>query len=538
MTVGTAGSAPPYIPGWWVDPPPPPNPAPGLYPDPPLIQGQPDGSAVVYPMSYPAWGQGFNVPGGWDDATQINNALLQYPLVRCAPATFTLQTGIIIPASTALTGIPFRSLLTFANNVGLLTIMITNAVNAQFCSVDSLLLDGNNANQLGGAWQRGVVLANGPADGRHQGNGGMRVQNFTGTGFTQTGRGSSQFSNWQIFGCGGHGANVHEDCYYTGFDIGSSGIEGMLIQGASNQLAAVKTFFSGAALVSGRGAGVTLNTVAAPAIAEEGGNITGGLNYSLGNGWGNGFQYANISGTAIGNAGSGGTMAACYAQDNARAGVANLFGTQRLVIDCVADSNNNCGTNGGIPNGAYPGFDWAASNCQVRGSSFDRNVNTNHQAGALQVTSGSVGNQFDLEFTGTLNDGSNMPPLTAASVPVRCSFRWKAAGWSLFQPGFASTYTPDPFTAETHEITITGAITFALPALAGTNTTGYNSPAFTVPGQRLQIIGVQDGAGGHAVTFAAGYKGATAASLAANATNVWTFVFDSTNWLQVSYQAY
>jgi hypothetical protein len=538
MTVGTIGSAPPYIPGWWVDPPPPPNPAPGLYPDPPLIQGQPDGSCVVYPMSYQAWGQGFNVPGGWDDATQINNALLQYPLVRCAAAVFTLQTGLVIPDSTALTGIPFRSKLQFANNVGLLAIMITNAANAQYCSVDNLLLDGNNANQMAGAWQCGVVLQNPAADGRHQGNGGMRVQNFTGDGFVQTGRGSSQFSNWQIFGCSGFGANIHEDCYYTGWDIGACGIDGMLIQGASNQLAAVKTFFSGAALVSGRGAGVTLNTVPAPGNAWDGGNITGGLNFSLVNGWGNGFNYANISGTAIGNAGSGGTMAACYAQDNARAGVANLFGTQRLVIDCVADSNNNCGTNGGVPNGAYPGFDWAASNCVVRGSSFDRAANVNHMAGALQLTAGAVGNQFHLEFTGTLNDGSNMPPLTAASNPVRCDFQFKAQGRSFFAPVFAATYTPDPFGAEVHEITLTGNITFANPALAGTNTTGYNAPAFTVPGMRLTLIAIQDGAGGHTVTFGAAYKGASAPSVVAGVTNVWSFVYDGTNWLEMSFQNY
>jgi hypothetical protein len=86
----------PGIPVWALpDAPPPPLPPSG-WTDPPLIQGQPDGSLVVFPMSYvPSWGQGY--PGGagvWDDAQQINQALLQAYTVRLAPVDFNILSDV------------------------------------------------------------------------------------------------------------------------------------------------------------------------------------------------------------------------------------------------------------------------------------------------------------------------------------------------------------------------------------------------------------------------------------------------------------
>jgi hypothetical protein len=59
--------------------------------DPPLIQGQADGSCVVFPMSWaPGWGQGYapQAGGAWDDSIQINQALQQFTTVRLVPGGY------------------------------------------------------------------------------------------------------------------------------------------------------------------------------------------------------------------------------------------------------------------------------------------------------------------------------------------------------------------------------------------------------------------------------------------------------------------
>lgn len=417
-----------------------------------------------------------------------------------------------------------------------LTNMIANSGNANAWYISDLILDGNKANQGAGSWQSAIVLNNpsaGPfySDGRHQVRN-VIIQNFTGDGLVQIGKGGSQFTDIQIFLCDGFGLNCKQDSYYANLNIGACGIDGAIIQGASNQFHGCKFWFSGAKLVSDRSASATLLTVAAPANSWDGGGITGGLNFSLANGWGNGVTWANISGTSIANSGSGGAMAACYAQDNGRAGFANLNGTQKLTLEgVVADSNNNCGTNGGVPNGSFAGFDWASSECTIRGSSFDRAANVNHQAAALAITSGSGQNSIRLAFTGTLNDASNMPPLTAGSGISKSDLQFRAQGASFFAPAFGATYTPDPFGAEVHSMTLTGAITVNAPALSGTNTTGI----FLVPGMKIYLAFTQDGTGGRVVTLNAVFRlNGLSFTGVAGATTVICFIYDGTFWQAVS----
>jgi hypothetical protein len=93
------------MPSWAQPDKPPPPPVPEGIADPPLIQRQPDGSYVVFPMAYfPGWGAGYDVPGGWDDATQVNAALLQAGPgghVRLVPWTYQTLSSIVVAGATA-----------------------------------------------------------------------------------------------------------------------------------------------------------------------------------------------------------------------------------------------------------------------------------------------------------------------------------------------------------------------------------------------------------------------------------------------------
>jgi hypothetical protein len=467
---------------------------------------------------------------GAQDVAHINNAYADgWQFIILMPGDWYLNANILIPNDHCdLHGCGSATVIHLVANAGTLVNMIMNTVDVKYFRFSDFIIDGNAGAQVANSWNCGIVLQNPSADGRHMGWR-VRIQNIAGDGLVQTGRGSSSFGDFHIFGAGGFGLNVHEDCYFVNFDIGACGIDGILEQGSSNQFAACKSWFSGANLVSGRGDPVSLLTVNAPNNFWDGGGIAG-LQFSLVNGWGNGHRVANISGSVIANAGSGGTLD-CYYQDNARAGYCNINGSQRRVGTVVADSNNNCGNSGGVPNGNYPGIDLASSNCKIDGSSFDRAANANHQAAALGITSGANSNSIHLTFTGTLNDGSNMPPLTAASVPVKSDLSFKGEGDSFFNPVFAATYTPDPFGSTYHGMVVTGAITIANPALAGTNNTGYNAPFFTYPGMHLIIALTQDLVGGHVITLGAGYSlNGHAFTVAAANTSAIEFVFDGQLW--------
>jgi hypothetical protein len=90
---------------------------PGPVPDPPLIQGLPDGSCVVYPMSWPrGWGQGYNVPGGWDDATQLNAAHQQFACVRLVDGTYNTQTTVNVPTFNSMLGLGFNSVIAYSGS--------------------------------------------------------------------------------------------------------------------------------------------------------------------------------------------------------------------------------------------------------------------------------------------------------------------------------------------------------------------------------------------------------------------------------------
>lgn len=426
----------------------------------------------------------------------------------------------------------FDNLLTNAQLIG-------TTYDANCCQVRDMTLDGNAGAMSAGWWNSGIVFSNRTPsggyeylDGRHQASN-LLIQNFTGDGLVQAGRGESQFSDIQVWLVNGFGFNINEDSEYSNCDAGGCGLDGFLIQGGSNRLVGCKSWFSGAKLTSTRGSGASATTVAAPsgtgAPDWDGGNQASPITFSLANGYGSGFLWLSISGTSTSGNHSTNTLAGCGAQDNARNGFC-LNGSRQVLAGVEADSNSNCGvTSGTTPLASYAGFDIDCDRSVIIGISWDRGANTNHQAAAVNFISGDPGNVIDMVFYGSLNDGSNMPPLLASSTGnTQSSLRFNGMGPGSIQfPNFAASYTPDPFLGEVVSMTLTGAITVNNPALTGTNTTG----TFLIPGQKLTLILTQDGSGGHAVTLGGAFRlNGKSFSTSASATTAIPFIWDGTSW--------
>lgn len=458
-----------------------------------------------------------------------------------------IVTGLALAQRVTLQGVGLGTRLKLKTNAGTLANLITNkqdyeGVNdAQAVTVRNLRLEGNKGNQLANSWNCGIVFNNDTpsgnyewTDGRHQVSN-VIIDQFTGDGFVQADRGVVQVSNVQVFDVDGFGFNINIDSEYVNCDAGGCGLDGWLIQG-NNLLSNCKSWYSGYKLTSNRfsGAGATATTRTPPTNAWDGGNIAG-LVFSLANGYGNGFTYRNISGSSVAGNYNGGTTTGCNAQDNARAGFF-VDGGRQTLVGCEADSNNNAGTtdgtSSGTPLGTYAGFELAsnASNNTVIGLSWDRAANLARQASVLALPSstGHTGNRIELTFYGTLFSGANTPPLRSSSLVDSNRVQLRSAGGGFVAATFASSYTPDPFGSEVYAMTLTGPVTFANPALTGTNT---GTGIYLVPGMRLTLLLTQDGTGGRTVTLGANYKlNGKAFSTTASATTGLTFLYDGTNW--------
>jgi hypothetical protein len=438
-------------------------------------------------MSYGAKGD-----GSTDDTTAITNAL---------NAAGALGAGCVyFPEGTYITGKQFIPQNVRVQGAGILATTVKlkttagqfdnlfmnaqdigSTYDANCCQVFDMTLDGQSGSQSAGSpWQAGLVFSNrSPSgsfeyvDGRHQASN-LLIQNFTGDGLVQTGTGACQFSDIQVWLCNGFGINVDTDGEMSNCDVGACGLCGIIVQD-NYQLTGCKSWFSGAALTSTRGTGATATTRTAPSGAGappwDGGSITGGLTFSLANGYGNGFNFTNISGTSVGGNYSGVTGSALYAQDNARAGY--YCGGGKIVLSaCDADSNSNNGTSSGTtPLASFAGFEFPAGNAynsSVSGVSWDRAANTSHQQAAVFVGgSGNSGLEINLVIDGTLNDNSTPMPalLSGSTVPTGVNLRIGTPSGTtaaVTQPSTPSNLKSNPVTLNN----LTGKITMSNAALA------------------------------------------------------------------------
>jgi len=490
--------------------------------------------------------------GSTDDTNAIATAV-----ASVAPVSIYAQSGTVffpagnyitgqinLPERVTLEGVGLATQLTLRASATTLENLIMNVQNysgvndAQACGVHKMRLEGNKGSVSGSNWNCGIVFQNSTpsgsyeyTDARHQVSN-VLIQNFTGDGFVQTGRGVVQGANIQVWTCNGFGFNLSIDSMYTNCDSGGNGLDGFLVQG-NNMLSNCKAWYSGYSLMTNRFGTSTAVSVSAPANSWDGGNITGGLTYSLANGFGNGFLYYNIGGSSAAGNFNGGESTGCCAQDNARAGFYVRGGRQTLVgIEADSNSHNGTsdGTSTGTPVGSFAGVDLGgSSNCTVTGLTWDRAANLNHQASGLNITSSATGNRVELIFYGKLNDNStNMPPLQASSVIGSNKVQMGVQGGGFNALSYSSSWTPDPFLSETYAMTLTGNTTVGAPALTGTNT---GTGIYLVVGQKLTLLLTQDGTGGRTVTLNAVFKlNGKSFSTTASATTGITFVWDGTSW--------
>lgn len=442
------------------------------------------------------------------------------------------------------------AVLKFRANQAPTAVMITNRQNysgvtdAQGVDIAGLFLDGNKAQQPAGSWQSGILLRNdtpGPdaqwTDGRHT-VADVHIENFTGSGFIQSGRGTCQVERVSVWACDGFGFDLDLDSAYSDCDAGGCGLDGFLVRG-NNSLVGCKAWFCGTKLTTTVQAGqvAAARTVTPPAGWNHAGPA--GVAMSLANGWGNGFLFATVSGTTLAGNFNGGVLAGCIAQDNARAGFSFLGGRQ-TAQGCQADSNSNNGSTTGANTGAQVGDfagveirgDFGASHINFSGTSWDRGAsNMARQSAALRITGTATNNIVSLTFRGTLRDGSAMPPMTADSITGDNKITMRAADVAYSAPAYSATWTPDPFRAAYQAMTLTGAVTVANAALGGAGAVNTGAGIFLLPGTLLHLRLVQDATGGRAVTWGSAYRlNGFAVNPAPGASSAVSFCWDGVAW--------
>lgn len=408
--------------------------------------------------------------------------------------------------------------------------------------------NGNANPALAGNWHDALVLRNDTpsssglgyeyVDGRHIVEN-VFIEAFRGNGLVISGRSDSTVKSVKVWDCDGFSFNTAVDTYMSDCDSGAAGLDGFLFQG-NNNASNCKSWFSGAKLVTSR----TINpnslasqpSIPAPPASSgmtwNGCNISGGLTFSLSNGFGNGFLWLTISGSALAGNNSGGTYVLA-AQDNARAGLYIRGGRQTIMFE--ADSNNNNGTSDGTktgtPVGSFAGLEVGGSWNKISGTSWDRVANTNQQAAAMKITSTQSSNQVEITFYGAVNDGSNMPPLTSDSTTDNNVVRIRANEANWRNASYLATVNVDPWTNKTHAYALTGPMTVSAPALTGTNT----APGlFLMKGMELRFVLAQDGIGGRTVTFNSVFKTTGSIPTTASSVTIIEFLYDGTFWREIS----
>lgn len=234
---------------------------------------------------------------------------------------------------------------------------VSITTNARMVTISGITVDGRG---VGDATSHGIMLDNSAAagtdatngisewvDGRHYVSD-VLVQNAKGNGLHITGRGVTMVDRVQAWLCDGHGFYGGLDSHYSQCDAGSSGLDGFFIANGNTRYVGCKAWFSGR-------------------ISTTGAGVTGGT--------GHGFHIADNNYSSV-------TLAACEAQDNARAGFFLSNVGRHILGECMADSNNTAGLN-------HAGFEvLGAYDNWVTGFAWDRAANTNHQLAGIRVTGG------------------------------------------------------------------------------------------------------------------------------------------------------
>ena len=204
-------------------------------------------------------------------------------------------------------------------------------------------------------------------------------------------------------------------------------------------------------------------------------------------------------------------LANCEVQDAGRHGVHFYGGSNNIVEGMMADSNGN------RYSGSSCGFIFAngAANNKLTGHALNRTGYV-YQKYGLSVNSDCLGNVINIIAQRNNNIAGEIYPGQGAGNTIVINNQLGTQ-----TPTFSASYTPEVYAGGTIILTLTGNITINSTAAGHFHT-----------GAVMKFMLKQDATGGRTITFSSQYKTNFTTDTTANKTNIITFMFDGTNWIQ------
>lgn len=297
------------------------------------------------------------------------------------------------------------------------------------------------------------------------------IMNVKNDGFTLSGTREARVSNVFVYSADGHGFNITAtDCFFEVCTSAGAGYHGWKLNTPNTRIATCKAYGSGRLDSSANGDGFFIT----------------GHRHNLTN---------------------------CEVQDNGRHGFHFYGGSNNIVEGLMADSNGNrySGSSAGIV------FANGASNNKLTGHALNR-TGYIYQKYGLSVNTDCTGNVVHLIAQ---NNNNIFGEIVAGQGAGNTIVINNLLGFQT--PAYAASYTPVIYAGGTIAMTLTGNITINNTAAGHYHT-----------GAKMKLILKQDATGGRTVTFGNLYKTNWTPDTGANKTNIIEFIFDGTNWIQVS----
>lgn len=392
-------------------------------------------------------------------------------IVIVPPYSFPVS-QIRMKSRVVLSGMNWRSRLRQRGNVNQ-DLLVLDTVNEEMCVVRNLSLDGNKIGQSAGS---GINFSN-------TGGSGFAfydpvhlfedvlIMNAKDDGFVLSGTRECRGLNVYIYASDGQGFNITgTDCFFSMCTAANIGLNGWKLNAPNTRFATCKAYGTG-----------------------------------------------RIDSTANGDcffiSGHRHNLTNCEAQDGGRHGMLIYGGANNIVEGLMCDSNGNrySGSSCGIV------FSNGAANNKVTGHTLNRTGYV-YQKYGLSVNSDCLGNvvhiiaQRNNNIAGEIYPGQGM----GNTIVINNLLGSQA-------PTFSASYTPEIYAGGNIVLTLTGNITINNTAA------GHYHVGATV-----KFLLKQDATGGRTVTFGNLYKTNWTPDTAANKTNIIEFLFDGTNWIQVS----
>lgn len=261
------------------------------------------------------------------------------------------------------------------------------------------------------------------------------------------------------------------DSRVVNVDVGQAGIDGVILSGSGYMVTGVKAWYTGR--LDGVGTGILIS--------------------------GSGMQLSN-----------------CWTQDTMGSGFKVFRSGQDVSVamdNCIADNAN------GANNGSVGFQFFRLINSVVRGQvrTFTGGVN-GIPVNGLALSGGCKANSIDLSVVGA---SSWVVATSADNADNTINVNGKAG--RVLATTYAATITPNPWTAETVSVTLTGNVTIA-------------NPGVKPGGLRLRFVFTQDATGGRTVTFGTDFKTSWTPVTTASKVNIIEFLSNGTNWVQIGAQ--